>query len=407
MIYAPINLFVYTFILICLQFTNALSQIGQSSDKRSLSVDVELIAENILAPVDLEAARDGSNRLFIVEQSGKILIYQHGKILSKPFLDLTEKLDRLSSFYSEKGLLGLAMHPNFSQNGRFFVYYSAATRSNADHKSVVEEYRVDPKSKNVALTNGKLIIEIDQPESNHNGGDLAFGIDGYLYIATGDGGGANDRHGTIGNSQDLSNLLGKILRIDVDVETAYRIPQFNPFTKGKARPEIWAYGLRNPWRISFDKLTGKLFTGDVGQNKIEEIDIIEKGKNYGWRIMEGYNCFNPSKNCDKTGLILPIHEYPHSVGISVTGGYVYRGDEIESLYGKYVYAEWNGKLFYLSKDENDLWSNYSLNIRSINGNNLKENINSFGEDENGELYILSQDSGGPFSKKGKVYKIIK
>ena len=335
----------------------------------------------------------------------KYLIYENGAIREQAFLDLSDKLDNLSNFYSEKGLLGMAVHPKFSQNGKFYVYYSAPS-DKSDHKSVVEEYRVNPKNNNLSRTEGIQIIEFDQPEGNHNGGDLAFGPDGYLYITSGDGGGANDRHGSIGNGQDLNTLLGKILRIDIDNGYPYTVPEDNPFVGKDGRDEIWAYGLRNPWRISFDPKSGRLFTGDVGQNEYEEIDIIEKGRNYGWRVMEGFNCFNPSKDCDKVGLTLPIHEYPHSVGISVTGGYVYRGKAIPELYGKYVYGDWNGVLFTLEEDSEGLWTSHSLNLKSFNGNDINTYINSFGEDEEGELYVLTQKKTGPRQSNSKIYKIV-
>ena len=227
----------------------------------------------------------------------------------------------------------------------------------------------------------RIIMEIPQPEANHNGGQLAFGPDGMLYIALGDGGGGGDRHGTIGNGQDINTLLGSILRIDINGEQPYAIPPDNPFVGTDGLDEIWAYGLRNPWRFSFDREgTNQLYAADVGQSQWEEINIIEKGGNYGWRIMEGMHCYNPATNCDQTGLILPIAEYSHSVGISITGGYVYRGSQIPELYGKYVFGDYNGKLFYLEED-GETYTIQPFDIEGFSSNDINRDITSFAEDE--------------------------
>ncbi len=196
------------------------------------------------------------------------------------------------------------------------------------------------------------------------------------------------------------------MRIDVDGAKPYSIPTDNPFVNKNARGEIFAYGLRNPWRFSFDRLTGKLFCGDVGQNKYEEIDIVESGKNYGWRVMEGNHCYD-ADNCDRVGLTYPIYEYPHSVGISVTGGYVYHGKEFDELKNAYVYGDWNGKLFCLKQQPDKSWLNYQLKIEGKKSNDMNCKVNSFGEDEQGELYILTQKISGPKDKTGTVYKIEK
>jgi glucose/arabinose dehydrogenase len=361
------------------------------------------IVKGLKSPVAMGVAGDGSNRIFICEQYGTIRVFENSKLLPLPFLDISKKIDNLNFAYSEKGLLGIAFHPQYKLNGRFFVYYSAPSKINdSNHKSIVAEYKVSKENKNIADINERIILEIEQPESNHNGGMLAFGKDGYLYISSGDGGGGGDQHGERGNGQNLNTLLGKILCIDVDKSIPYAIPSTNPFVNKNAKPEIYAYGLRNPWRFSFDKKTGQLFCGDVGQNKYEEVDIIEKGKNYGWRITEGSHCYN-SDNCDRVGLEYPIDEYPHSVGISVCGGYVYRGSYAAAV-GHYIFGDFNGSLFVLSKKENE-WIHSGLYIENENTNDIGFALNSFGEDEKGELYILGQHGPGPKNNKGVLCKI--
>ncbi|MEW6469848.1 MAG: PQQ-dependent sugar dehydrogenase [Bacteroidota bacterium] len=372
----------------------------------ALSIRIKLIAEGFTGPVVMESPKDGSGRLFICEQTGKIKIIKNGKVLSKPFLDVSSKLDGINKMYSEKGLLGMAFHPQYKTNGRFFIYYSApSAQKSSDHKSILAEYKVSADADIADAASAKVIMEIEQPESNHNGGQLAFGPDGFLYIGLGDGGGGGDEHGSIGNGQDLTTWLGKILRIDVNGKSPYAVPKDNPFVNDKnAKPEIWAYGLRNPWRFSFDRSTGRLFCADVGQNKWEEIDIIEKGKNYGWRIMEGNHCYNPSENCNTKGLAPPIAEYDHGMGISVTGGYVYRGKDHPSLSGKYIFGDWKGNMYYL-EEASGKWKLHDLVLEDKKDNDLGININSFGEDEQGELYILAQKFTGTFAANGAVYLI--
>jgi glucose/arabinose dehydrogenase len=394
-------------ILLCFLFV--IISCSFNSDRRNelknapltYSLSLKLIASDLEGPIGMAVANDGTGRLFVIEQEGRIRIISKGQLLSIPFLDVSSKLDRMNSSYSEKGLLGLAFHPQFKTNGKFYIYYSAPTSTNGmDHKSVVSEYSALGNT-DAANTSEKIILEIEEPESNHNGGQLAFGPDGFLYIGVGDGGGAGDNHGAIGNGQNLNTLLGKILRINVDVPSGYSIPNDNPFTNQKAKPEIYAYGLRNPWRFSFDKKAGTLYCGDVGQNKWEEINVIEKGKNYGWRTMEGMHCYEPAKNCNTTGLVLPIDEYDHETGISVIGGYLYNGTTNE-MKGKYILGDWKGKIFMLlnSSAENK-WERRQFTVKNIHGELY---INSFGEDEQGELYIMGQQSLGP-KKAGKVYLI--
>jgi glucose/arabinose dehydrogenase len=336
-------------------------------------------------PVDLQTPDDDTNRIFVVEQAGRIYSFLNDKITSSKtlFLDITDLVDDSGN---EMGLLGLAFHPNFKDNGFFFVDYTA------NDQSVISRFKVNSINPDVGdKSSEQVILEVDQPFSNHNGGQIGFGADGYLYISLGDGGSGGDPQG---HGQNQMTLLGSILRIDVDnSETGenYGIPVSNPFyNNGNGfREEIYAYGLRNPWRFSFDPITGWLWSGDVGQNRIEEIDIIQSGKNYGWNTMEGSSCYSPSTNCDATGLELPIHEYSHSIGNTITGGYVYRGKLVPELYGAYVYADFgSGRIWML--EYNGL--NDPVNTEIID---TDLNIASFGTDQKNELFICAFD--------GKIY----
>ncbi|WP_109698529.1 PQQ-dependent sugar dehydrogenase [Chitinophaga deserti] len=370
-------------------------------------VKLQLVTDQVQSPVCMAVPGDGSNRQFVLQKEGRVWIIQNGKLLAEPFIDVSADMVKVNPAYDERGLLGMAFHPRFKHNGKFYLYYSAPVanpvKGKVNHKSVVAEYRVTKSSGNIASASTKrVVIEFDQPESNHNGGDIIFGRDGLLYIASGDGGGGGDKHGTIGNGQDLTNLLGKILRIDVD-GSPYRIPADNPFVKtAGAKGEIWAYGLRNPWRISFDKVTGRLFAGDVGQNKYEEVDIVTKGGNYGWRIMEGYHEFNVPAGADKSKLIEPIHEYDHSDGISIAGGYIYRGKALPALTGKYIFGDYNGKTWTLTQ-QGQKWTRQDLQFANKPAGNLQ--LLSFGQDEAGEIYLLVTIAGT--SNKGGVYKLVK
>jgi glucose/arabinose dehydrogenase len=375
-----------------------------SEHDKDILFGLEKIVENVISPVGIENAGDGTNRLFIVSQNGKIHVLKNGEIFSEPFLDLNGKMVNLNNTYSERGLLGLAFHPQYKKNGRFFVYYSAeSTNSSSNNQSVIAEYKVSAENPDRANHEGRILLTIDQPENNHNGGSLVFGPDGYLYIGSGDGGGKGDQHGQYGNAQNLENLLGKILRIDIDHGKPYGIPSDNPFQGKSQKPEIYAYGLRNPWRMSFDPISEKLFVADVGQDNYEEIDIVEKGKNYGWRYMEGYHVYDESLKGIVKNSEYPIHEYDHTKGKSVTGGYVYTGTAIRELFGCYVFADWEGSTWYLQQDVSGKWNVYDLKFRYT----PTHYINSFGQDEHGELYMATQPVIGAVSNTGIIYKIVK
>lgn len=367
-------------------------------------VKFQLITDQVHSPVAFGVAGDGSNRMFICQKEGKVWIVQNGKLLAQPFLDVSNQLIHINSGYDERGLLGIAFHPAYKTNYKFYVYYSVPSNAKgSDHKSLVAEYKSSANNPNVAdLSTKRVVMEIEEPEQNHNGGNLAFGADGYLYIGLGDGGGQGDKHGIIGNGQNLASLLGKILRIDVSGQP-YSVPKDNPFVNRKnVRPEIWAYGFRNPWRFSFDKVTKQLFAGDVGQNKYEEVDIVTKGENYGWRIKEAFHDYDTDGPAGSK-FIEPIHEYSHDDGISITGGYVYRGKALAEFEGKYIYGDYNGSMWVLTKTGNK-WTNSTLNVSNKPEGNMQ--ILSWGQDEAGELYMLvsfSNSGGG----KGSVYKLVK
>jgi len=330
-----------------------------------------LVTKGLEQPVFVTHSGDQGQRLFIVEQAGRIRILTQRRLLASPFLDITD----LVNFGGEQGLLGLAFHPQFSNNGRFFVNYSREV----DGATVISEFHVSD-TPNRAQPTEKILLIISQPYGNHNGGMIAFGPDGFLYIATGDGGAGGDP----GNrGQNQTELLGKILRIDINHGTLYSIPRDNPFATQQHGREIFALGFRNPWRFSFDKMTGNLWAADVGQNRWEEVDRVEKGKNYGWRIMEGMHCFKPSTHCPQNGLTLPIAEYANESGrCSITGGYVYRGQRVPHLRSTYIFGDYcSGEIMGLVNDRVTILLSTGLRIAS------------FGEDATGELYVVDHGGG--------------
>jgi len=337
-----------------------------------------VVKQAFTKPLFLTASPDATNRLFVVEQGGRISILTAGQLNPTPFLDIADRL----STGGERGLLGIAFHPAYSSNGRFFVNY---TRTQ-DGATVIAEYQVSSNPDKAAPQESILLV-IPQPYSNHNGGMIAFGHDGLLYIGMGDGGSGGDPEN---RAQNREELLGKFLRIDIDGPPPYGIPSDNPFVGQSGKPEIYALGLRNPWRFSFDRKTGDLWAADVGQNAWEEIDIIEKGKNYGWRLLEGTHCYTPSTDCRTavSDLAPPVTEYPHEQGrCSVIGGYVYRGIQIPELVGTYLFGDYcSGEIWGYRNGQTAL-----LLVTDLN-------ISSFGEDREGELYVIGH--------QGKIMKII-
>jgi glucose/arabinose dehydrogenase len=349
---------------------------------------LEVLVQGLTNPLYLTSPVNDP-RLFIVQQAGQILVFENGAVRSTPFLDISA---RINSTGNEQGLLSVAFHPSFAENGKFYVDY---TDTNGD--TVVSQFVVtqDP---NIADPNSEAIILTQtQPFENHNGGLLKFGPDGFLYIGLGDGGSAGDPQR---NGQNLDTLLGKLLRIDVDSAVPFAIPDNNPFAnQANARGEIWHFGLRNPWRFSFDRETGDLYIGDVGQDKFEEIDFIAGGVggvNWGWSAMEGNgHCFNDT-NCTALGISTPITEYPHRDGCSVTGGYVYRGENIPALQGTYLYSDFCKGFIHGVKVENGIFVS-DEDITAKFGIRDAGNVASFGEDAFGELYIVDL--------KGAIFKL--
>jgi glucose/arabinose dehydrogenase len=343
------------------------------------AIDLTLLAEGFSLPLYLTHANDGSNRLFVVEKDGIVRIIQNGAVQDVPFMDIDSLV---GSNRNEQGLLSIAFHPDFANTGRLFVNY---TDNSGD--TVVAGYDVTADGQLVDLATAQVILTIPQPHANHNGGQLQFGPDGYLYIGTGDGGSANDPYS---NGQNPAALLGKMLRIAVDGEPPYQIPADNPFLdQADFLPEIWSLGLRNPWRFSFDRSTGDLYIADVGQNQYEEVNLQPAGQgglNYGWSIMEGAHCFQ-SGQCDSAGLTQPLAEYDHGQGCSVTGGHVYRGAQFPALAGVYLYGDFcSGKIWGVRPGG-----------QAVELLDTDMSISSFGEDETGELYVMDY--------RGSVYQI--
>ena len=381
-------------------------------------VTTELLADGFTSPVGVEFPAGAGGRAYVVDQYGQMFVVDGD---SSPFLDVRDRMVDLGEGYTEMGLLGAAFHPNFPDDGRLFVRYSAPLREGMpddyNHTFVLSEFAATPESADP--DSERVLLEIPEPQSNHNAGAVAFGPDGLLYVAVGDGGGANDQGtGHVddwyeavagGNGQDTTqNLLGSMLRIDPDGGTGgdpYGVPTDNPLVGREGLDEQYAWGFRNPWRFSFDRETGDLYVGDVGQNDYEEVDRVEMGGNYGWNVYEGTHPFMadsaPETTDDGEPLRPPVIEYPHSggdvTGVTVIGGYVYRGSTVSGLEGRYVFADWrtNGRLFVADPAEGTGWPVSTVNLGGVSGNVL-----SFGEDPNGELYVCSAGESG-----GAVHRI--
>jgi glucose/arabinose dehydrogenase len=348
------------------------ASLAPAADPANVRIGLKLISDAVEQPVYVTQPADDSGRLFVVEKRGRIVALHAGSPTPATFLDIS---NRVGSSGSEQGLLSVALHPQFAQNGRLFVDYTDRNGDTVISRFQASGDRADPNTEAVLLT-------IDQPYPNHNGGLVLFGPDGYLYIGMGDGGSGGDPQG---NGQNRGVLLGKLLRLDVDHGDPYAIPPDNPWPGGgDIRPELWVYGLRNPWRFSFDRATGDLYIADVGQGEYEEIDVqpaqSRGGANYGWNITEGLHCFRGS-SCTRGGLVAPIAEYDHSEGCSITGGYVYRGSAFPSLQGLYFYGDYcSGRIWALRQVAAGQWEQHELLQRDLN-------ISSFGEDQAGELYL--------------------
>ena len=350
-------------------------------------IALEMVATGLMRPVAIAHGGDGSGRLFITLQVGRIAVHDGRRVLAKPFLDIAS----LVSCCGERGLLSAAFHPQYARNGLFYVNYT-----NTAGDTVIARYRVSADPNVADPRSGSILLTIAQPFANHNGGQLKFGPDGYLYIGMGDGGSGGDP----GNrSQNLGDLLGKMLRIDVDGAQPYAIPPSNPFVgKAGARGEIWAFGLRNPWRFSFDRKSGDLFIADVGQNRREEVNFqparSRGGENYGWRLMEGSRCFNPPSHCNSGSLTLPILEYEPPAGCAIIGGYRYRGARFPQIAAMYFYGDYCSGRIWAATESGGAWTAAVVL-------DTPYSISTFGEDEAGELYVTHHDA-----TKGAVYRIV-
>lgn len=431
-----------------------MEEVTEEPMAETTQVGLELVAEGLTSPIALESAPDGSGRLFVADQIGQILIISaDGQLVDTPFLNIGDRMVQLNENYDERGLLGMAFHPDYANNGLFYVYYSAPLSADAaadwNHTSHISEFTVSADNPDMADPDSeRVLMAVDQPQGNHNGGSIAFGTDGYLYIPLGDGGAANDNAlGHVddwyetnagGNGQDLaSNLLGSVLRIDVDNEGAegqlYAIPADNPFVDVEGAAEIWALGFRNPYRMSFDMGgSNQLFVGDAGQNLWEEVSIVEAGGNYGWNVMEGTHCFStenpdqsleecPEMDADGRPLMPPVIEYQNAnavggLGLVVIGGNVYRGSARPDWDGMYIFGDWStsfgeqadGTLLIAMPSETDgeLWTFEELVVAGSENGRLNEYLLSFGQDSDGEVYILTTETAGPTGTTGHIYRLV-
>jgi len=402
-----------------------------SPDSIPDSVQLRQLASGFAAPVGFEPIPGRTDEAAIVDQDGRVWLHGESGLRETPLLDVRDRMVDLNQGYDERGLLGLAFHPDFPANGQLYVRYSAPSRpgtpSNYSHTFVLSEFTMDPAGTTVPLDSERTLLEIPQPQANHNAGAVAFGPDGYCFVAVGDGGGAGDRgRGHVsdwydanqgGNGQDVeSNLLGSILRINVDDrddELPYAIPPGNPLVGQAGLDEHYAWGLRNPWRMSFDG--EDLYAADVGQNQYEEVNLVEAGGNYGWNVREATHCYD-AQNCpretpDRTRLRDPIVEYDHGGdppnGAAVIGGYRYRGALFPGLDGTFVFADWilNGQLYAAEEREDGLWNTSVVDLQR-DGGDVPQNALALGRMHNGELVICTTNRSGPSGDSGAVYRIV-
>ena len=421
--------------------------LAQAADETP-RIGLKMLAEGFTAPNSLVSLPDGSGRLLVSDQAGVIYVLNRdGQKLETPFLNIQSKLIELGKGMEERGLLGFALHPQFKMNHKFYVVYSAPRRASAppdwDHTERLSEFKAaDQDASTASPDSERVILEIDEPDWNHNSGRIAFGPDGLLYWTVGDGGAPNDigkrGHAPEGNGQNLQTLLGKVLRIDINKGSPYGIPTDNPYADGKkGRPEIFAYGLRNPWGISFDR-GGKhdLIVTDVGQDRWEEINVIVNGGNYGWRLREGFDGFDPKNTrtaptnaatagADGKPFVDPVFVYktlrgqadiPDSYGVTITGGFIYRGKAFPELTGKYVFADWSrsmavaaGTLPVATRPVNatgpERWTAHPLAVKDFPDGRIKAFIWALGEDDDGELYVLTNGANLVTGSRGKVFKL--
>lgn len=404
-------------------------------------IRLESVAQGLTVPLGLTQADDGSGRRFIIDQPGQIYVLTEGDTLVRePFLDVADRIVDLDPTYDERGLLGLAFHPDYAENGRFYVYYSAELRDEArpdwDHTSHISEFRVSDHPDRADPESERIILQVDQPYNNHNAGQIGFGPDGYLYVPLGDGGNGGDIDAEgedlgrpeAGNAQTVETLLGSVLRIDVDSDDPYGIPEDNPFFgDGDAREEIWAYGFRNPYGMSFDLETGDVYVADAGQARYEEITRVEPGGNHGWNIKEGTHCFNPDDflnppgDCPDTGergeaLIDPVIEYERGpeAGSVVVPGVRYRGSQLPSLQGNFVFGDYGairflptGVLYTAAPDGDGLWpiERVSVTASGDEAGDLNRFLLGVYQDLSGEIYLMTSGEGGPTGTTGEVFAV--
>ena len=430
--------------------TPALSEeVTAAVPKLKQAVDLQIVEDGFVSPIGVVPIPDNSGRLVVIDQIGRLWVLDaSGNKLATPFIDLTSRMVTLNPGFDERGLLGVAFHPDYASNGRLFIYYNAPPRAGGPTPTTTwnnlarfSEFRISADPNVVDMTSERVFLEIDDPQGNHNGGTLIFGTDGYLYISIGDGGGANDSNvGHVpdwylvnagGNGQDVeANLWGSVLRLDMDGTMPYGIPSDNPFVGTTGLDEIYAYGFRNPYRMSFDMGgSHRLFLGDAGQILYEEVDVVEKGGNYGWNVKEGTHCFSTATpgtslpDCptvDPLGnrLIDPVIEMLNVANpatgvktLTVIGGHVYRGDDIKSLKGDYVFGSFSkssapqGELFIAKPAGPGLWPFQEITLASFT-DHLGAFVKGFGQDLQGEIYVATSTVLGPSGTTGKVYKLV-